>query len=41
MTEQAMGMVWDVVMKGARDRNDLLKKACSRASLMYEYSKQR
>lgn len=41
MTEQAMGMVWDVVMRDARDRNDLLKKACSRASLMYEYSKQR
>lgn len=41
MTEQSMGMVWDVVMKGARDRNDLLKKASSRASLMYEYSKQK
>ena len=27
--------------KAAKDRDDLLKKAHSRASLMYEYSKQR
>ena len=40
-TECSMSIVWELVMKEARQRNDLLEKARSRAPLMYELSQKK
>ena len=41
ITYESMSMVWEVVMNGALQRNDLLKKARERAPAMYEASKRK